>query len=204
MNDGRFEDRVRQLMTRDRKQHDIETKLLIVWRHLQGVSGRVLAKEYDLPSPGTVTNWTRIYPCDGEDGLRPKKRGRPPVNRENPLPETEVEQLRRENERLRAEVAYLGKLRDLRATGTTLKVQAIDDVKAHYRLPLLLHLAKIPRSTFYDHRNRLTRPDRQKPYAFSACLISQVSWKLLMKLPGSSASAPAQWVPGCRGGRFRG
>ncbi|WP_178993203.1 hypothetical protein [Paenarthrobacter nitroguajacolicus] len=35
-------------MTRDRRQYDIETKLLIVRRHLQGVSGRVLAKEYDL------------------------------------------------------------------------------------------------------------------------------------------------------------
>ena len=34
------------LMTRDRKQYDIETKLLILRRHLQGVSGRVLAKEY--------------------------------------------------------------------------------------------------------------------------------------------------------------
>jgi transposase-like protein len=52
-------------MTRDRKQYDIETKLLIVRRHLQGVSGRVPAKEYDLPSPGTVTNWTRIYRRDG-------------------------------------------------------------------------------------------------------------------------------------------
>ncbi|MET1087610.1 MAG: helix-turn-helix domain-containing protein [Arthrobacter sp.] len=103
------------LMTRDRKQYDIETKLLIVRRHLQGVSGRVLAKEYDLPSPGTLTNWTRMYRRDGEDGLRPKKRGRPPVNRENPVPESEVVQLRRENERLRAEVAYLGKLRALRA-----------------------------------------------------------------------------------------
>ena len=103
------------LMTRDRRQYDIETKLLIVRRHLQGVSGRVLAKEYDLPSPGTVTNWTRIYRRDGEDGLRPKKRGRRPVNRENPLPESEVELLRREGERLRAEVAYLGKLRALRA-----------------------------------------------------------------------------------------
>jgi transposase len=103
------------LMTRSRKQYDIETKLLIVRRHLQGVSGRVLAKEYGLPSPGTVTNWTRIYRRDGDDGLRPKKRGRPPVNRENALPDSEVEQLRRENERLRAEVAYLGKLRALRA-----------------------------------------------------------------------------------------
>lgn len=103
------------LVTRERKQYDLETKLLIVRRHLQGVSGRVLAQEYDLPSPGTVTNWAKIYRRDGEDGLRPKKRGRRPLARENPVPESEVEQLRRENERLRAEVAYLGKLRALRS-----------------------------------------------------------------------------------------
>lgn len=103
------------LMTRDRKQYDLETKLLIVRRHLQGASGRVLAKEYDLASPGTVTNWAKIYRRDGEDGLRPKKRGRRPTTREDPVPESEVEQLRRENERLRAEVAYLGKLRALRS-----------------------------------------------------------------------------------------
>jgi hypothetical protein len=42
----------------------------------------------------------------------------------------------------------------LEVTGTTLKVQAVDDLKAQHRLPLLLHLAKLPRSTFYDHRNR--------------------------------------------------
>ena len=40
---------------------------------------------------------------------------RRPVTREGPAPESEVEQLRRENERLRAEVAYLGKLRALRS-----------------------------------------------------------------------------------------
>ena len=102
-------------MTRERKQYDLETKLLIVRRHLQGASGRVLAKEYDLPSPGTVTNWAKIYRRDGEDGLRPKKRGRRPVTRKDPVPESEVEQLRRENEQLRAEVAYLGKLRALRS-----------------------------------------------------------------------------------------
>jgi transposase-like protein len=103
------------LMTRDRREYAFETKLEIVLRHVQGVSGRVLAEEYDLPSPGTVTNWTRIYRRDGVDGLRPKRRGRPPTDRENPLPEGELEALRKENERLRAEVAYLGKLRALRS-----------------------------------------------------------------------------------------
>ena len=38
-------------------------------------------------------------------------------------------------------------------------MQAVDDLKARYPLPLLLQLADLPRSTFYDHRRRLRRPD---------------------------------------------
>lgn len=103
------------LVTRQRRQYDFGTKLEIVLRHVEGESGRALAEEYGLPSPSTVANWTSIYRREGEDGLRPKRRGRPPADRGNPPPETEVETLRKENERLRAEVAYLGKLRALRS-----------------------------------------------------------------------------------------
>ncbi|MBC7596252.1 MAG: IS3 family transposase [Kineosporiaceae bacterium] len=53
----------------------------------------------------------------------------------------------------------LGKIAGLEVTETTLKVRAVDDLKAHYPLPLLLRLANLPRSTFYDHRRRLCRPD---------------------------------------------
>ena len=103
------------LMTRERRQYDFETKLTVVLRHLKGESGRALSEEYDLPSPTTVANWTVIYRRDGEDGLRPKRRGRPPADRTNQPAQSELETLRRENERLRAEVAYLGKLRALRS-----------------------------------------------------------------------------------------
>jgi transposase-like protein len=103
------------LVTRERRQYDFGTKLEIVLRHVEGESGRALAEEYRLPSPSTVANWTSIYRREGEDGLRPKRRGRPPANRGNPPPENEIETLRKENERLRAEVAYLGKLRTLRS-----------------------------------------------------------------------------------------
>lgn len=55
---------------------------------------------------------------DGEDGLRPKPKGRPRKPDSPPTGELpELERLRRENERLRAEVAYLGKLRALREQG---------------------------------------------------------------------------------------
>jgi len=103
------------LVTRERRQYDFETKLEIVRRHANGESGRALAQEYDLPSPTTVANWTVIYRRDGEDGLRPKRRGRPATDRGILTQESELETLRKENERLRAEVAYLGKLRALRS-----------------------------------------------------------------------------------------
>lgn len=103
------------LVTRDRRQYGFETKLEIVRRHVKGESGRALSEEYGLPSPSTVANWTSIYRRDGEDGLRTKRRGRPPTDRGDSPPKTEIETLRVENERLRAEVAYLGKLRALRS-----------------------------------------------------------------------------------------
>ena len=77
-----------------------------------------------------------------------------------PLTKSELETLRTENERLRAEVAYLGKLRALRSQERRAKVRAVDDLKAQFPLALLLSIAHLPRSTFYDHRNRLRRADR--------------------------------------------
>jgi transposase len=102
-------------VTRERKQYDFEIKLEIVLGDTKGESGRNLSEKYDLPSPSTVTNWTSIFRRDGEEGLRPKRRGRPPTIRVDTPPESDTEALRRENERLRAEVAYLGKLRALRS-----------------------------------------------------------------------------------------
>ncbi len=103
------------LVTRERRQYDFGTKLEIVLRHVAGESGRALAEEYGLPSPSTVANWTTTYRREGEGGLRPKRRGRPPTDRGNSAPQNEIETLRNENERLRAEVAYLGKLRALKS-----------------------------------------------------------------------------------------
>lgn len=92
-----------------------EVKLSAVQRFLSGELAAELAAELELSSPAVVKRWARIYRREGEDGLRPKPRGRPPGASDSaPDQDSELDRLRRENARLQAEVAYLGKVRALR------------------------------------------------------------------------------------------
>lgn len=104
------------LVSRPTKQsYSFEFKLAVVERFLAGEPVTVLAAEFQLSSPQLVKSWVRTYRRDGVDGLRPKPKGRPRKDPDAPVRATsELEQLRREVERLRAENAYLGKVRALR------------------------------------------------------------------------------------------
>lgn len=93
----------------------VALKVAVVQRALAGESKVALAQEYGVSSLSLIDAWVRTYRRDGSDGLQAKPRGRPPQDESTTAPETELQRLQRENERLRAEVAYLGKLRALRA-----------------------------------------------------------------------------------------
>lgn len=96
-----------------KQQYSFEVKQEIVERNLAGESRTDLAKEFDLSSPGLVKDWVRRWRRGGDEALMPKPKGRPKGStRARPL--TEEDELRREVEKLRAENAYLKKLRDLR------------------------------------------------------------------------------------------
>jgi len=100
-----------------KRTYAFELKREIVQRFLAGEAKQTLAEEYARSSPKLIARWTQAYRSEGADGLRPKPTGRPPRDRAAPVrPDSELERLRRENERLRAEVAYLGKLRALSAS----------------------------------------------------------------------------------------
>lgn len=93
-----------------------------MWR--EELSCRQVAALFDLRGGhGVVTTWERQYHEGGLDALKPKPRGRQKMSvapqSPKPLPPSAeearaLEQLRKENEYLRAEVAYLKKLRALR------------------------------------------------------------------------------------------
>jgi transposase len=105
------------LVTKPTKQkYSFEIKLALVQRCIAGETAPDLAVEAGLSSPRLLETWVRAYRLEGADALRPKPKGRPRKPDAPPPAELpELERLRRENERLRAEVAYLGKLRALRA-----------------------------------------------------------------------------------------
>lgn len=97
------------VMASGKKVYPFETKVAVAQRFLAGEPKTDLAIEFGLSSPQIVQRWGRILREQGEDGLRPRPRGRKTATG----PSNEIETLRREVERLRAENAYLGKLRAL-------------------------------------------------------------------------------------------
>lgn len=88
-----------------------EFRLEVVQRFLAGEAKVDLARELGLSSPKLIENWVRKYRADGADGLKPKPSGRPRAT----TPASSESAKDREIERLRTEVAYLKKLRALRA-----------------------------------------------------------------------------------------
>lgn len=96
-----------------KQQYPFAVKQEIVQRVLAGETKIALAEEYGLSSPQLIAKWLRVSRAEGVDALRPRPLGRPPQPGTAADEESELERLRRENERLRVEVAYLEKLRAL-------------------------------------------------------------------------------------------
>jgi len=95
-------------------RYSFEFKLDLVQRHLAGEGSiPTLASQAGLSSPKLLENWVRTHRREGPGGLRPKPRGRRPASAVPVGGIDEIDLLRGENERLRAEVAFLGKLQAL-------------------------------------------------------------------------------------------
>lgn len=102
------------LMEKTTKQHyPFDIKKEVVTRNLNGESRMHLAQEFSLSSDNLVKSWVRAWRTGGDEALIPKPKGRPKGSA-TPKTLTEEDKLRREVQKLRAENAYLKKLRDLR------------------------------------------------------------------------------------------
>ena len=89
-----------------KQQYSFDIKKEVVQRHLAGETAMDLAREFGLSSEQLVNGWSWKWRKGGDDTLKPKPKGRPKGSAK-PKVLSEEDKLRRENERLRAENAYL-------------------------------------------------------------------------------------------------
>lgn len=121
---SRYQEHGADALRSKRTQYSVEFKLSVLRRMKQEALSltQVLAL-FDLRGgTGVVAKWQRQYDEGGPEALKPKPRGRPPKMMPTPKPPeaqppaddaSALEKLRKENEYLRAEVAYLKKLEAL-------------------------------------------------------------------------------------------
>ncbi|ACV22524.1 Transposase [Slackia heliotrinireducens] len=99
------------------RTYDQETKLAAVLDFLEGgLTKQEAMAKHAIASLTAFERWVKAYREGGPEALAPKPKGRPrKSDGEAGLPPTRERELEAENRRLRAEVAYLKKLRALEA-----------------------------------------------------------------------------------------
>ena len=129
----------------------------------EGLSYKETRLRFDIAGEDRVRNWERIYLEEGPEGLAVERRGRKITGRPRKLPQSTEEDLIAENQRLRAEVAYLKKFASLgfgaRATPAE-KTLVVQNLRREFALSLLLEIAQLPRASFYYHLKQMKRADK--------------------------------------------
>ena len=101
-----------------RRVYSVQFKLDVLHFMKQtGASYQETAVRFGLHNPSLITNWNSKFLKEGIEGLKEKTKGRPPMSKKQkakPVKQekglSREEQLERENELLRLEIAYLKKL----------------------------------------------------------------------------------------------
>ena len=106
-------DAIRPKTTKAKYSSEFKLKVLTTMLQ-QGLSQSEVALKFNISSPALISHWHKAYRLQGMSGLTPKPKGRVTMSKpfitDKPDDEKTLAELKRENEYLRAEVAYLKKL----------------------------------------------------------------------------------------------
>ncbi|MFC3632464.1 IS3 family transposase [Enterococcus rivorum] len=134
-----------------------------------GDSYLAVALKYGLSSGALLQHWHQLFLHEGIEGLLPKMKGRPSMTKKKQTPKkwaTREQELERENELLRAELAFIKKLRALGMTiPDRLKSETHEsstNSEKEFRLTILLEATKFPKATYMYWQKRLNRENPEE------------------------------------------
>lgn len=141
-----FSSRVRRVYKRD-------TKLLAIGQVLAGRTIRDVSCEHGLANPGVLSDWLKKYREGGEEAIQDTKARANYLLKEERFKAVVDKKVSAENERLRAEIAYLKKSQSLvqKLEGATVqeRVKIVEELRADYKFKILLELANLAPSVYY-------------------------------------------------------
>lgn len=97
---------------RSNTKYSLDDKIVILrWMRENNASLSITSAKFRINNPSLVASWMIAFNKYGIDGLTEKKKGRPSLKRKNDNKNNYVKNLEHENELLRAELAYIKKLK---------------------------------------------------------------------------------------------
>jgi len=156
------------IKSRNRVHYSYEEKLTALKRCFElGESPKKVAEEMGLSASCVIFNWYRRHLVEGK--IMPMvKREIKKTHQPKPPPD-ELSELKKENERLQMEVDILKETLnvlkkdpgvDPKELVNREKVVIVDALRNRYSLPKLLSSLNLVRSSYYDARQALARPDK--------------------------------------------
>ncbi|WP_407692000.1 IS3 family transposase [Radiobacillus deserti] len=136
-----------------------------------GTSPNETAAIFKISSPGMIRKWRILYEKGGVDALKPKKKGRTLMKKENKrdtqkqVPtDNSIEALKAEVKQLRMENEYPKKVEHLSSKQGKItkqdKAKIVYELRNDFSVKALITLADVPRSTYYYFVKQLDRPDK--------------------------------------------
>lgn len=140
-------------MERGLRIYKRDTKLLAIGQVLAGESIRSVACELGLVDPAILRDWVKKYRSEGEAAIQDTRPRANYLLKEERFKEVVDKKVAAENERLRAEIAFLKKSQSLvqKLEGATVrdKVRIVTELRTEFSLKTLLGVAKLASSVYY-------------------------------------------------------
>ncbi|TDM42458.1 IS3 family transposase [Macrococcoides goetzii] len=154
---------------RSKKKYSLEDKIVILrWMKENNASLSITSTKFRINNPSLISSWVNAYNKHGIDGLSEKKKESPSMKKKkiNNGNSDYVKKIVHENELLRAELAYIKKLK---ASGISIpnrllksNQESLKSSEKNFKLNIVLEALKFPKSTYMYWQKQFDKENKDQ------------------------------------------